>query len=308
MSGECHFTLPPEESPVGCPEVISCAEVHASKQWEALRQQLHARFDPWLDTLETQWPEPPMTLPEMTAMVWTLRQERPGGLTAPILAQGHRGEYDRQQAPCPQGDRVLKARACVSRTVETMGGPLRFERPYFYCQACHIGHYPFDEAPGVVTGCKQLDMQQAAARLVTDMPYETAQFLLHELTGLSCGSERRYTVRTFFRNFSQFLPADTATHAQSVLSWTQLQLLGRPADSGFCGEAAGGHGSGGRGVAPGVRYPGAARDQVSPRHRGDALKADSSCFATLSMGKRVAELRTSQDMLLPVLPAQEILP
>ena len=28
----------------------------------------------------------------------------------------------------------------------------------------------------------------------------------------------------------------------------------------------------------------------------------------LAMGKRIAELRTSQDMLLPMLPAQEILP
>jgi hypothetical protein len=33
-----------------------------------------------------------------------------------------------------------------------------------------------------------------------------------------------------------------------------------------------------------------------------------STFATLPMGKRIAELRTSQDMLLPMLPAQEILP
>jgi hypothetical protein len=63
---------------VGCPEVISLAEVRASKQWEVLRQQLRARFDEWLDTLETQWPEPPTTLPEMTATVWNSRQQLTG--------------------------------------------------------------------------------------------------------------------------------------------------------------------------------------------------------------------------------------
>ena len=43
---------------MGCAEVIALDEVRASKQWEALRQQLHERFDQWLDTLETQWHEP----------------------------------------------------------------------------------------------------------------------------------------------------------------------------------------------------------------------------------------------------------
>jgi hypothetical protein len=43
-------------------EIISIEEVRARKQWDTLRQQLHKRFDQWLDTLETQWPEPPSTV------------------------------------------------------------------------------------------------------------------------------------------------------------------------------------------------------------------------------------------------------
>jgi hypothetical protein len=37
-------------------------------------------------------------------------------------------------------------------------------------------------------------MQQAAAQLVTEVPYETAQSLFGELTGLHFGSERMHTV------------------------------------------------------------------------------------------------------------------
>jgi hypothetical protein len=46
---------------MGAAEVIAFEEVRASKQWDALRHHLHKRFDQWLDTLETQWHEPPST-------------------------------------------------------------------------------------------------------------------------------------------------------------------------------------------------------------------------------------------------------
>jgi hypothetical protein len=46
----------------------------------------------------------------------------------------------------------------------------------------------------LVAGCKQLDMHQAAANLVTEVPYDTAQSLFHDLTGVPFGSERMHTV------------------------------------------------------------------------------------------------------------------
>jgi len=57
-----------------------------------------------------------------------------------------------------------------------------------------LGRYPFDEALGVVAGYKQLDMHKAAAQLVTEVPYDTAQALFRELTGVPFGSERMHTV------------------------------------------------------------------------------------------------------------------
>ena len=179
---------------MGAAEVIAFEEVRASKQWDTLRHQLHERFDQWLDTLEAQWPEPPATLPEMTATVWALRQQLSGGITETIVAHVHRGEHDRQQVTCPQCGGVLRARELICRTVETMIGPAQLERPYFYCRSCRVGCYPFDEAAGVVAGCKQLDMQKAVVHLVTEVPYDTAQSLFRDLTCMSCGSERMHTV------------------------------------------------------------------------------------------------------------------
>jgi hypothetical protein len=179
---------------VGCAEVISLDEVRARKQWDALRQQLHARFDQWLDTLATQWPEPPATLPEVAAAVWDVRQQLTGGITETIVAHAHRGEHDRKTGSCPKCDRVLQAREQVCRTVETLVGPVQLERPYFYCRPCRFGYYPCDDALGVVAGCTQLDIQKAAANLVTEVPYDTAQALFRDLTGVPLGSERMHTV------------------------------------------------------------------------------------------------------------------
>jgi hypothetical protein len=117
---------------MGAAEVIAFEEMRARKQWSALRQQLHERFDQWLDTLETQWHEPPSTLPEVTAMVWALRQQLTGGITEIIVAHVHRSERGRHQAPCPRCQRVLRVRDRVCRTVETMVGAIQLERPPQY--------------------------------------------------------------------------------------------------------------------------------------------------------------------------------
>jgi hypothetical protein len=179
---------------MGCAEVISLSEVRARKQWDALRQELHARFDQWLDALEARLPEPAVTLSEVSSLVWQLRQELTGGLTETLLTQAHAGEHNRKQAPCPQCERLLTARPSTPRTVETMVGSMQFERPYFYCRLCQQGFYPFDSALNLASGRLQLDVQQAAAKTVIEMPYDEAQTFFHGLTGVHMGSERMHTL------------------------------------------------------------------------------------------------------------------
>jgi hypothetical protein len=178
---------------MGCAEVISLSEVRASTQWQRLRKALHARFDQWLDRLEEQLPDPKTSLTEVTEAVWQLRQGLTGGLSETIVEQAHIGERTREYAYCPQCGRRLRARPLVPRTVETMVGPVQVERPYFYCTSGCGGVYPFDEAVDLVPGCKQLDVQQAAAQLAIEMPYEEAQTLFSDLTGVKLGSERLHT-------------------------------------------------------------------------------------------------------------------
>jgi Uncharacterised protein family (UPF0236) len=179
---------------VGCAEVISLDEVRARKHWTTLRQRLHERFDRWLDQLESAWPEDEPTLGQVSETIWALRQQLTGGLAETIVQHTHQEEQSRQHRPCPTCARLLTARGPVSRRVETMVGAVELARPYFYCRVCREGTYPLDDKLHVSAGRIQLDVQQAVADVVTELPYETAATLFGHLSGIAVSSERMHTL------------------------------------------------------------------------------------------------------------------
>ena len=79
-------------------------------------------------------------------------------------------------------------------TVETLIGEVEVHRPYFYCRHCHRGRYPLDESLDLCAGRIQLDVQQAAADLATELPYDTASTVFGHLSGLTVSSERMHTL------------------------------------------------------------------------------------------------------------------
>ena len=94
---------------------------------------------------------------------------------------------------CSTCQRILTTRPAVERTVGTMVGSVRLERPYFYCRVCREGTYPLDQALELTPGRNQLDVQKAAAKVVTDMPYDEAHRQFYDLTGVSLSAERMHT-------------------------------------------------------------------------------------------------------------------
>jgi len=168
---------------MGAAAVIALAEVREQKQRARIRQQLHEQFNQWLDTGEEQVKEPQPTLEQLTRAVWALRQELTGQLATALIEQHYGAEQEQHHAPCPQCGRQVAARGVVSRKVETLGGEVELARPYFYCVPCRQGFAPLAAALGVAPGHKQFDVQQVATKLAAEVPYETAQDLLQELTG-----------------------------------------------------------------------------------------------------------------------------
>jgi hypothetical protein len=177
---------------MGAAAVISLVEVREQKQHADIRQQVHAHLDQWLDTLEEHVKEPKPTLAQLTRAVWEARQELTGRLTEARVEQRYRTEQEQQYAPCPQCGRWVAARGVVTRRLETLVGEVELARPYFYCVPCGQGFAPVDAALGVAPGRKQFDVQQAAAKLRAEVPYETAQELFRELTGAELSTARMH--------------------------------------------------------------------------------------------------------------------
>jgi hypothetical protein len=174
--------------------VISLAEVREQKQRTQIRRQLHEQFEQWLDTVEEQVKEAKPTLEQLTHAVGAVRQELTGQLTTALIGQRYRAEQEQAHAPCPQCGRRLAARGVVTRQVETLVGEVELARPYFYCVPCGQGFAPLDAALGVAPGRKQFDVQQAAAKLAAEVPYETAQDLFAELTGVGLSTARMHAL------------------------------------------------------------------------------------------------------------------
>jgi hypothetical protein len=170
--------------------VIALAEVRAQKQRVQLRQQLQEQFAHWLDRVEEHVKEPKPTLEDFTSAVWELRQELTGQLTTALIEQRYGAEQEQRQAPCPQCGQQVAARGVVTRRVETLVGEIELARPYFYCVPCRQGFAPLDATLGMAPGRKPFDVQHAAAKLATEVPYETAQDLLEELTGVGVSTAR----------------------------------------------------------------------------------------------------------------------
>jgi hypothetical protein len=167
-------------------------EVREQKQHADIRQQVHAHLDQWLDTLEEHVKEPKPTLVQLPRAVWEARQELTGRLTEALVEQRYRTEQEQPYAPWPQCGRRVAARGVVTRRLETLVGEVELARPYFYCVPCGQGFAPVDAALGVAPGRKQFDVQQAAAKLTAEVPYETAQELFRELTGAELSPARMH--------------------------------------------------------------------------------------------------------------------
>jgi hypothetical protein len=180
---------------MGCAaEIIALDDVRAIQERQALRQQLHKRFDQWLDEVEAQLPEAKPTLAQVSETIWSLRQGLTAGVLQTMIEQAHQEERNRKSLRCATCARLVSARPSVSRTVRTLVGDFEIERPYFYCRYCRVGSSPLDTVLGLSAGQLQLDVQQAAADLATEMPYETASAILGRLSGIAMSSERLHTL------------------------------------------------------------------------------------------------------------------
>lgn len=121
-------------------------------------------------------------LEQISTQLLTQGQVITGALLQEVLKTRGAEEIARTQYPCPHCGDILCKKGDKSRDVETRHGKISVERPYFYCATCENGYFPFDDVLGLAPQKKQYDLQRAASRLLSQLPYEEAAAIFYELT------------------------------------------------------------------------------------------------------------------------------
>jgi hypothetical protein len=154
---------------------------------QKFRERLHRELDKWLDLLENAMDDgdKPSGLWVITEGIRKQREALMGTVAREWIEKEYSSYLDQEHASCPMCGRWLKRQDVCQRTLETMIGEITIHRPYFYCCVCRHGFYPLDEALNLSSRKKQYDLQEAAADLAKEVPYEKASRLFTKLSGVS---------------------------------------------------------------------------------------------------------------------------
>jgi hypothetical protein len=157
----------------------------------ANREKIHGDIDIWMDEVK-------MTggagLGGIVKEVFKKRQELIGKIVEQLIKEKFSDELNREILVCPNCGRVLNRRDMHERTVQTMIGEITLRRPYFYCENCKKGFHPLDDVLILSDSVKQWDMQEAGASVAAELPYNKAQELFEELTGLSMSDHTMHDI------------------------------------------------------------------------------------------------------------------
>ena len=94
------------------------------------RAEVHAMVDRILDAVDT----------DLTACLGAHRGALMGAVVEAYVQQHYADLLTQDVAPCPGCGRcVHREKALRGRTVETLMGTRRLQRPYFYCRRCRVG-------------------------------------------------------------------------------------------------------------------------------------------------------------------------
>ena len=147
------------------------------------RECIHRELDKWLNLLENAMDEreKPLGLWCITEGIRKQREALMGTVAREWIEKEYSSYLDQEYANCPVCGHWLKRQDVCQRTLETMIGQITIHRPYFYCSVCRHGFYPLDEALNLSSRKKQYDMQEAAADLAKEVPYEKASELFTKL-------------------------------------------------------------------------------------------------------------------------------
>src|SRR5689334_12341824 len=158
-------------------------------------RQIDALLARYRKLLEQRLPSGPQRIDEIEQTVEEISREMERELTRRILDQQERSRD--AEASCPCGA-PARARGWRERRLMTAHGEQVLRRRYYYCERCHHGLAPLDDALGLDRGSTTPVVRQWIAEVAAKLPFAEAAALLGRLTpvAVSAATVERSAVAT----------------------------------------------------------------------------------------------------------------
>lgn len=149
------------------------------------------------------------------------------GLVLGVVAESLREEVERE-VHCQCGERG-RYKGEQERQQETLVGPFRYRRGYWYCHRCGRGWYPMDEALGVSGGQFSSKLELAMSLLGVGFAYRSAAQALDTLVGVQVSAN---SVERVVKRRGSTLDAHYRAVEARLLRGEEGALSGAPAERG----------------------------------------------------------------------------
>ena len=163
--------------------VVQFKQYRQQSEVESLRQAGYRAIDEMVEKLKDQIEG--KGLEELSKTIRCEGQSVTGAILEEAIKIRGAKQLSATTYVCQECGRTLHRHPKLhERTLETLHGEVKIERPYFYCKHCDKGYHPFDEELELSPKRKQYDLQRAAAELFTEVPYKRASQIFERLTGI----------------------------------------------------------------------------------------------------------------------------
>ena len=123
------------------------ARIIQPEHTEIFRDMIHDEVDKWVDVIidKVFKDGKESTLSELSEVLSKTKQEFFGACFQALMEQKYVDLLKQEYADCPKCGKRCKQRRLNPKEMETLHGPSKLNRPWFYCLDCNHGFCPLDK-------------------------------------------------------------------------------------------------------------------------------------------------------------------